>query len=320
MSWCSAATSLNSPRASPGPHRGRRMRQRRAHRAARRGGPLRRDRGTRRLQALLDVSRKRRTESGLARRFDVVTTISDADSRAVEGPRGVPGTVHTVPNGLDDAYAGPLPAAGDRRGVVFWGNQTFAPNQDALRFFVHDVFLPRLRDQDVELCVVGAQPPPWLVELAAEEPAIVLARLRRRPACHCRPLPDHDQPDALGQRAEEQGPRGLRSGPGRGLHPDGSGGPARGAGRRAPRVRDVRARLRRRGAGPARRLQLAAGASARRPTPSSGGTTGGRPWAARGARCSAGRRDGGSGSRAQRAQGGRRGCRRPGGPSGPRGG
>jgi hypothetical protein len=130
--------------------------------------------GAQRLKELLDVHRKRRTESGLTRRFDVVTTISDADSRAVEGPRGVPGTVHTVPNGLDDAYAGPLPVAGERRGVVFWGNQTFAPNQEALRFFVHDVFLPRLRDHDVELCVVGAEPPAWLVELAAEEPAIVL--------------------------------------------------------------------------------------------------------------------------------------------------
>jgi len=78
------------------------------------------------------------------------------------------------PNGLDDSYIGPLPEAGDRRGVAFWGNQSFAPNCEALRFFVHEVYLPRLRDQGVELCVIGADPPSWLVELAADDPSIVL--------------------------------------------------------------------------------------------------------------------------------------------------
>ncbi|GLZ48520.1 hypothetical protein Acsp06_47050 [Actinomycetospora sp. NBRC 106375] len=125
-----------------------------------------------RLHSVLDIARKRRTERLFARRFDLVTTINDADSRAVGGARHR--EVLTVPNGLDEAYVRPLPAPGSRRGVVFWGNQAFDPNRDALRFFVEDVYLPRLRDSDVELCVVGSDPPAWLESLAADEPSIVL--------------------------------------------------------------------------------------------------------------------------------------------------
>ncbi|MDF2979303.1 MAG: glycosyltransferase [Actinomycetospora sp.] len=137
-----------------------------------RTGGRRRARGVHRVRTLLDVARKRRTESRYTRTFDVVTAISDADARAVEGSG--PGLVHTLPNGLDEAYLQPLRTAGTRRGVVFWGNQAFGPNREALRFFVEEVFRPRLRDAGVELCVVGADAPDWLVELAAEEPLITL--------------------------------------------------------------------------------------------------------------------------------------------------
>lgn len=132
----------------------------------------------RRAQEALDVARKRRTEARFPRDFDLVTTISDPDARAVDGSRfwadGADGAVAVVPNGLDESYVRPLPEPGRRRGVVFWGNLAFGPNRDALRSFVYDVYLPQLRHRDVELCVVGADAPSWLVELAAEEPGIVL--------------------------------------------------------------------------------------------------------------------------------------------------
>jgi hypothetical protein len=59
-----------------------------------------------RLHGVLDVARKRRTERHFARRFDLVTTINDADSRSVGGDRHR--EVQTVPNGLDEAYVRPL--------------------------------------------------------------------------------------------------------------------------------------------------------------------------------------------------------------------
>ncbi|MDD7940811.1 glycosyltransferase [Actinomycetospora lutea] len=129
--------------------------------------------GLRRWKDRLKVHRKRATESRFAQRFDRVVTISGADSRAVEGGRA-PGTVGVVPNGVDEAFAGPLGEPGERRGVAFWGNLTFGPNRDALWFFVHQVWLPTLRHEGVELCIVGAGAPDWLVEIAGREPLMTL--------------------------------------------------------------------------------------------------------------------------------------------------
>ncbi|MEJ2888101.1 glycosyltransferase family 4 protein [Actinomycetospora aeridis] len=123
----------------------------------------------------VDVTRKSRTEARFPDHFGLVTAISDPDARAVEGGRHPAGTVRTIPNGIDEAYVGDLPPAGDRRGVVFWGNLAFGPNHEALWFFLHDVFLPHLRDKDVELCVIGGSPPSWLTDAAADEPLIRLA-------------------------------------------------------------------------------------------------------------------------------------------------
>jgi glycosyltransferase involved in cell wall biosynthesis len=130
-------------------------------------------RGLRRWKDRLKVHRKSTTESHFTRWFDRVVTISAADSRAVEGRRPA-SPVGVVPNGLDDAFVGPLPAPGTRHGVAFWGNLTWEPNQDALWFFVRDVWRPALRDAGVELCVVGAGAPDWLVAEAAVEPLITL--------------------------------------------------------------------------------------------------------------------------------------------------
>jgi glycosyltransferase involved in cell wall biosynthesis len=131
-------------------------------------------RGRRRWKDRLALLREGVTESRYPKRFARVVAISDPDARAVEGRRGRAGSVVTIPNGVDEAFLGPLSAPGTRRGVAFWGNLAFGPNRDALWFFVHDVWLPILRAASVELCIVGAGAPPWLVELAATEPGIVL--------------------------------------------------------------------------------------------------------------------------------------------------
>lgn len=131
-------------------------------------------RGRRRWKDRLALLREAVTESRYPSRFARVVAISDPDARAVEGRRGRAGTVGTIPNGIDEAFLVPLAPPGTRRGVAFWGNLAFGPNRDALWSFVHDVWLPTLRDAGVELCVVGSSAPPWLVDLAAAEPGIVL--------------------------------------------------------------------------------------------------------------------------------------------------
>ncbi|MEJ2862291.1 glycosyltransferase family 4 protein [Actinomycetospora flava] len=122
----------------------------------------------------LALRRKKATEGSLPDRFDVVVTISEPDTRAIERLHGSRGVVRTIPNGVDDAFLAPLPEPGTRHGVVFWGNLGFAPNRDALWFFLNEIWEPHLRDAGVELCVVGPNAPSWLAELAAHEPLIVL--------------------------------------------------------------------------------------------------------------------------------------------------
>lgn len=130
-------------------------------------------RGLRRWKARVKLHRKRTTESRFPARFDQVVAISAPDARAVEG-RHASAAVGVVPNGVDEAYAGPLPEPGRRHGVAFWGNLTFQPNRDALWFFVHQIWWPTLRNDGVELCIVGGGAPAWLTELASREPGITL--------------------------------------------------------------------------------------------------------------------------------------------------
>jgi hypothetical protein len=130
--------------------------------------------GLRRWQGRLALHRSRSTEARFPERFRHVTTISAQDSREVVELHGSSTNVHTIPNGVDESFVGPLPDPGLRRGVVFWGNLGFGPNIEALWFFVHEVYLPILRSADVELCIVGADAPSWLTELAAREPRVVV--------------------------------------------------------------------------------------------------------------------------------------------------
>jgi glycosyltransferase involved in cell wall biosynthesis len=123
----------------------------------------------------LDVYRARRTAARLPTSFEHVTTVSDVDTANIMQYSGIRSNVHTVPNGVDDAFLTPMPPSTDRRGVVFWGNLDFGPNADALAYFFDDVWLPRLREAEVEVEVIGANAPSWLVEVAAREPLIRLS-------------------------------------------------------------------------------------------------------------------------------------------------
>jgi glycosyltransferase involved in cell wall biosynthesis len=128
--------------------------------------------GLRRWRSQLALHRAKVSEARFPDRFWRVTTISAPDSREVVQLHGSATNVHTIPNGVDESFLTPLPSAGHRRGVAFWGNLGFGPNAEALWFFLHQVYLPALRDAGVELCVVGADAPGWLTELAAHDPGI----------------------------------------------------------------------------------------------------------------------------------------------------
>jgi glycosyltransferase involved in cell wall biosynthesis len=131
--------------------------------------------GWRKLKAQLELFRVRATESRLPDRFRCVTTISEPDRRQLLDLHGPANNVHVVPNGVGDGLLEPLGPRGTRRGVAFWGNLAFGPNDEALRFFVDKVYLPFLVAHDVELYVAGASAPLWLMRTAERMPRITVA-------------------------------------------------------------------------------------------------------------------------------------------------
>jgi len=113
--------------------------------------------------------RYRAFEGEYARRYDLVTTVSDEDAAWVR-QHYRPTRVITVPLPVDAEYFAPRPDVRPVPGrIVFTGLMNHPPNADAAAYFVQDV-LPLVR-RDVpaaEFHVVGRHPPPEVVALGAE--------------------------------------------------------------------------------------------------------------------------------------------------------
>lgn len=97
------------------------------------------------------------------------TAVSDAEAREIEG-YGIDYRVETVENGVDVDYFQPLSAPSAATTLIFSGALDWRPNQDAISYFVRDIF-PRVRAQrpDVEFAVVGRNPTQGVLELGREE-------------------------------------------------------------------------------------------------------------------------------------------------------
>jgi hypothetical protein len=57
----------------------------------------------------LDLYRARRTEARLPGLFDRLTTVGGVDTAGIIRPSGIGANVHTVPNGVSEAYLAPMP-------------------------------------------------------------------------------------------------------------------------------------------------------------------------------------------------------------------
>jgi glycosyltransferase involved in cell wall biosynthesis len=123
-----------------------------------------------RIAAQLALKRFQRSESQLLSWFSQVTTINDADTREVLRSYGRPAeNIHTIPNGVAEELLVPVSRFPLRRAVAFWGNLSFPPNQEAMRFFVRSVYLPYLKPSGVAVRIIGRGAEPWLVELAKHD-------------------------------------------------------------------------------------------------------------------------------------------------------
>jgi len=114
-------------------------------------------------------------EAGECRRYDHVVVVSPEDRELVSREYGVRG-VSDVPTGVDTAYFCPSGRyRRDPHSMVFTGSMDWIPNEDAVRFYVQQI-LPRIRQTlpDATLVVVGRNPSPALLTLAAREPGVIV--------------------------------------------------------------------------------------------------------------------------------------------------
>lgn len=130
-----------------------------------------------RLEAHLMRTRLAKAEACLPHWFNHVTTINNADSDTVCRLSGRSKNISTIPNGVSGDLAKTFDANGrvaKRRGVAFWGNLSFKPNSDAVRFFYENVYRPHLAPAGIEWCVVGSDAERWLVGEAKRDHGIRL--------------------------------------------------------------------------------------------------------------------------------------------------
>jgi glycosyltransferase involved in cell wall biosynthesis len=118
-----------------------------------------------RLRAKLAASVERRAMD----RFDVVTTVADADAARLRALLPA-ARVDVVPNGVDAARFRPDPhVTATPSSLVFVGAMAYPPNVAAMRFFTDEV-LPIVRRSrpDARLTIVGRDPAPMVRAMASE--------------------------------------------------------------------------------------------------------------------------------------------------------
>jgi polysaccharide biosynthesis protein PslH len=123
----------------------------------------------RRLRASLHSHMLRRWAPRRARQFDRCIAVSDVDRRLLlENNPGL--EVDVVPNGVDIRHYEPLAMyTGQRPALLLIGTMSYAPNVDAALWTGSEI-LPRIRElvPDVELWLVGKEPPPEVVNLEGD--------------------------------------------------------------------------------------------------------------------------------------------------------
>lgn len=126
-------------------------------------------RGVMRL-ALREELRRMRSYEMIIANFDKVLVCSPAD-REFLSHNVKDASVEVLPNGIDTEIFAPRPdlMADDKR-VVFTGNMTYFPNTDGAQYLARDIWpLVKNRVPDAKLYLVGQNPPPSVIRLAAED-------------------------------------------------------------------------------------------------------------------------------------------------------
>jgi sugar transferase (PEP-CTERM/EpsH1 system associated) len=119
-----------------------------------------------------ELLRMQRAETALCQKFDLVLTVSKEDRALFENEFAAP-PVRDLPTGVDTDYFSPRNHSGKRYNVVFVGAMDWFPNEDAVTFFVQEIY-PRVRQElpEVTFTVAGRNPPMRILRLAQEDASL----------------------------------------------------------------------------------------------------------------------------------------------------
>jgi sugar transferase (PEP-CTERM/EpsH1 system associated) len=113
-----------------------------------------------------------RAESRYLKKANHVLTVSESDKRLFSSFLPMD-SMSVIPTGVDIEYFYPAEVASQGNRLVFTGSMDWMPNEDAILYFVEEIFPQiRLEVRDASLWVVGRKPSPRLEALANPESGI----------------------------------------------------------------------------------------------------------------------------------------------------
>lgn len=128
----------------------------------------------------IESSRLLRYEREVVRDFDHSFIITEADKQYIEGDNAGLPSFSVVPNGVRNEILEQTPSEasdqdnnpGNRELLVFLGKMDYFPNEDAVTYFVKEIFpLVRRHHPEAEFVIVGTQPTKKVRQLA-ERPGV----------------------------------------------------------------------------------------------------------------------------------------------------
>lgn len=122
----------------------------------------------------LQFRKMRRHEGRMCRSFDGTIAVSDKDRERMEQWFGAD-NIFTIPTGVDTDYYAPAPTVSEKKQLVFTGSMDWLPNEDAMIFFLEEVF-PEIKREEPEtrLAIVGRKPTPRLSKAISGRQDVVL--------------------------------------------------------------------------------------------------------------------------------------------------
>lgn len=113
----------------------------------------------------LQHRRMLRHEGRMCREFGGTIAVSEEDAGLMRDWYGAE-RVHDIPTGVDTEFFAPQPEPPDSKQIVFTGSMDWLPNDDAMAWFIAEIF-PQVKSEEPEasLVIVGRKPTPRIQRL-----------------------------------------------------------------------------------------------------------------------------------------------------------